>query len=96
MIPRKLAQHRSTAPAMPRALTRPSTHARGYDRTWQKLRLMVLRREPLCRKCGKAAGDVDHILSIRRRPDLRLDPENLQALCRACHCKKTKEDNANA
>ena len=33
-------------------------------------------------------GDVDHILTRSRRPDLRCDPANLQVLCRTCHRAK--------
>jgi len=66
---------------------RPNANARGYGREWQRLRLMVLRREPLCRHCGAPATDVDH---IHRRalggPD---NMANLQALCHACHSRKT-------
>ena len=92
MATKRLKQH-NQAPrmaSMPKAFGRASSHARGYDRTWQKLRLMVLRANPVC-KCGKAAQDVDHIQPIRLRPDLRLTVENLQALCRACHRKKHQE-----
>lgn len=31
----------------------------------------------------------DHIIMLRKRPDLRLDPNNIQMLHHACHSKKT-------
>ena len=77
---------------------RPSSHARGYDRAWQRLRLWFLKRNPWCVMCdakGIATGatDADHILTIEERPDLRLDPTNLQALCAPCHASvKQRQD----
>jgi len=62
--------------------------ARGYDRRWRKLRLIVLREEPLCRMCqqiGRAtlAMVVDHIKPKRLGgTDAR---DNLQPLCTLCH-----------
>ncbi len=94
--------------AMPRAAarqehdrTRGSARERGYDAVWHRMRNMVLAEEPLCRLCGRegrlaAAAEVDHIVPIVRRPDLRLDRGNLQPLCRACHARKTREENAGA
>ena len=52
---------------------------------------MVLREEPLCRRCGEPATDVDHIVSRERGgEDTR---ENLQALCHPCHSQKTVEED---
>lgn len=70
---------------------------RGYDYQWQQVRLMVLRREPWCRRC-KANGLwtlatlVDHIIPLPEGPRLLL--ENLQPLCDPCHITKTAEDAA--
>lgn len=93
--PRRLKQHRAL-PALPKApaTNRPSTSSRGYDRRWQALRLMVLRREPLCRRCSKPAQDVDHIRPMSQG-GARLDPSNLQPMCRACHRAKHTEENQN-
>ncbi|MCB0190629.1 MAG: HNH endonuclease [Anaerolineae bacterium] len=69
--------------------TRPSASGRGYGRRWQRLRLMVLRRDPICRVdgCDKASTDVDHIVPRRDGgPDTM---ENLQGLCHSHHSKKT-------
>lgn len=70
---------------------------RGYDAAWRKVRLAVLRDEPLCRMCKEAgritpAVDVDHIIAIADRPDLRLDPSNLRPLCKSCHSSRTARD----
>jgi len=77
---------------------RESSSKRGYDGTWRKLRLLVLRGEPLCRHCQgngtlTPATEVDHIVPLR---DGGTNHEsNLQPLCKSCHSKKTvKEDGA--
>lgn len=72
---------------------RGTSTARGYDATWRRLRAMVLAREPLCRECAKRdrivdAREVDHVTPIRFGGK-RLDPANLQPLCKPCHSRKT-------
>lgn len=60
---------------------------RGYGYRWGKLRMMVLREQPACVVCGAPATDVDHITPKRLGgQDSRA---NLQALCHACHTRKT-------
>lgn len=76
---------------------RGSASSRGYDRTWQRLRLAVLAEEPLCRFCYAAgqvtpAREVDHIETIRDRPDLRLVRSNLRPLCTPCHSARTARE----
>jgi len=70
---------------------RASSARRGYGRTWQRLRLMVLRRDALCVACGKAAAvEVDH---KRAKRDGGIDSlENLQGLCKSCHSRKTARE----
>jgi 5-methylcytosine-specific restriction endonuclease McrA len=36
-----------------------------------------------------AATESHHIAKIADRPDLRLDPANLMALCQSCHAIRT-------
>lgn len=66
---------------------RPSAHSRGYDRPWERLRKMHLRKYPTCvvPGCGNRAVDVDHIVSVAVAPRRRLDPMNLQSLCHKHH-----------
>lgn len=57
---------------------------------WKRLRLAILRGEPLCRRCRKedrlvVAVIVHHIKERSERPDLSLDPENLEPLCSHHH-----------
>lgn len=71
---------------------RASSGQRGYDSNWRKLRLMVLRAEPLCRACAAEgrvteAEHVDHIVPLSRGGTNHR--ENLQPLCQSCHSRKT-------
>lgn len=75
---------------------RGSSRERGYDTAWEKLRRAHLAAEPLCRLCAQAgratpAVLVDHIVPLRDG-GARLDDNNLQSLCRACHDRKTADD----
>lgn len=36
--------------------------------------------------------EADHILERQDRPDLKLDINNGQALCRSCHARKTEQE----
>lgn len=73
---------------------RGSASARGYDRRWERFRAWVLATWPLCRDCEAAgrvtaSNEVHHIAKLRERPDLRLDPDNVLALCKPCHDTRT-------
>lgn len=71
---------------------RGSSASRGYGARWRRIRDQVLREEPLCRECKEKgrvepARDVDHVVSkLVGGTD---DRSNLQALCHACHSRKT-------
>ena len=47
-------------------------------------------------KCATCSGagpfDVDHIVALRRAPELAFEPSNLQHLCAPCHKAKTKSE----
>ena len=64
----------------------------------------MLSREPLCRDSfGEhaewsevvSATEVDHIVPRRVRAGLELSLENLQALCKRCHSRKTKAETGD-
>lgn len=60
---------------------------------------MHLLAHPLCLFCWRkgltvAATVADHIQSVRDRPDLRLDPDNLQSLCDHCHNSERQREQA--
>lgn len=71
-------------------------------RRWYKLRIWYARRHDCLKAalfrcatpgCLERATDVDHIKPHRGNWDLFIDRNNLQALCKGCHSRKTaKED----
>lgn len=77
---------------------RGTSAARGYDGTWRKLRQVFIRQNPLCAMCMQQgrivpAKEVDHIRPHRGDNALRMDWDNLQALCKPCHSRKTASEN---
>lgn len=64
---------------------RPSASARGLGADWRRLRNEHLRKHPKCVRCGEPAQEVDHIIPRSVAPERRLDPTNLQSLCKAHH-----------
>ena len=61
---------------------------------WRKLRLQVLRLQPICNDCKRAPSTVaDHITPVRLGGNF-WDIDNLQGLCAPCHnSKSAKERN---
>jgi 5-methylcytosine-specific restriction endonuclease McrA len=77
--------------------TRPSAAQRGLGGDWRKLRAAHLAKHPWCRRCGAKAIEVDHIEPRRLAPERRLDPTNLQSLCKSCHSgAKQREERRNS
>ncbi|WP_078392089.1 HNH endonuclease [Shouchella patagoniensis] len=68
---------------------------------WIGMREAVKRRDKgLCVKCQMQKrlvpmAIVDHIRPLKDDWSLRLNPENLQSLCHACHNIKTARENAD-
>ena len=84
---------------------RGSPSKRGYDAAWRGLRKLKLLADPFCQICTHCADkplcehvatEVDHIIPIAERPDLRLEWSNLQSACRACHSAKTMRESVRA
>lgn len=64
------------------------------DPRWPPLSARVRAEEPLCRfGCGRRSVLVDHIETVRERPDLAFVRANLRALCQSCHSSRTSRDN---
>ena len=65
---------------------------RPTRREWGRLRLFVLDRDGWrCQDCGKAGRlECDHVRPLHLGGDN--SPENLQALCIACHLVKTRAE----
>jgi 5-methylcytosine-specific restriction protein A len=75
---------------------RDNAQSRGYDVVWQRARLAYLAHNPLCEECSRhgvteLANEVDHIVPLSKG-GARLDPSNLQSLCKPCHSKKTRKE----
>lgn len=94
-------------------------HTTGYDATldalrkgtrWQRLRLTVLSRDPICKRCDtRLSVLVDHIVPAAvaivqaqesgRWPTSKSEgyylSSNLQGLCSQCHGDKTMEDKVH-
>ncbi|HMR01747.1 MAG TPA: HNH endonuclease [Candidatus Competibacter phosphatis] len=71
---------------------RGTSTQRGYDARWRRIRLMYLRAHPLCVECAAhgrttQATEVDHITPLANGGTHA--EENLQALCKSCHSRKT-------
>lgn len=61
-----------------------------YGRRWQKLRAAYLALHPLCEcGCGYAATVVDHKRPHMGDPALMYSWDNLSAMTKACHDRKT-------
>jgi 5-methylcytosine-specific restriction enzyme A len=78
---------------------RPTTTERGYDSVWERVRALHLKEFPFCVDCRPrlvAAREVDHKIPIAQRPDLRLDGDNLQSLCKHHHSRKTRREQNEA
>ncbi len=79
---------------------RGSSHLRGYDADWGKVRAFVLERDHhLCQHCLRKeiltpAREVDHIVPIAQG-GARLDPDNCQSLCKPCHSRKTATEDSS-
>jgi 5-methylcytosine-specific restriction protein A len=68
---------------------RPSRSA-IYGHRWRKLRAIYLSTHPLCAcGCGYAATVVDHKTPHNGNLELVFAWDNLQALTKACHDRKT-------
>lgn len=83
----------------PRADERPTAVERGYDWTWAKTAKAWLREHPLCASCEAGGRTTPAVLVDHVRPitggvndPKRIDPMNLQSLCRRCHAAKTHGD----
>jgi len=77
---------------------RPSSVERGYDADWKTARKRHLANNPWCSVAGCAlpASDVDHILSVQDRPELRLEPSNFRSMCHVHHAQRTARDQGFA
>lgn len=68
-----------------------------HSSEWKRVRLLVLQRDyyrcQVCKRAGRltVADTVHHITPVKVDPLRRLDPDNLESICRACHNAEHKE-----
>jgi len=74
---------------------RPSAARRGYDADWRELRAQHLIDHPNCVVCGDPGEEVDHKMPISQG-GARLDPANLQTMCKTHHSVKTGRHDRGA
>ena len=77
----------------PQRDNRENSSQRGYDGLWQRFRVAYLRQHPLCVHCERdgrttLANEVHHIKALSQGGE-RLDPDNVESLCKSCHSKQT-------
>lgn len=72
---------------------RPPSSRRGYGGVWRKVRRAYLDEHPTCEEpgCRQPAADVDHVVPLRRGGTN--EDENLRALCRRHHSRKTARED---
>lgn len=70
-----------------RTLRHPDRGRIYHTPRWRALRRRILDATPYC-PCGALASHVDHVIPLRQGVD-PFDEANLQALCAACHSRKT-------
>jgi 5-methylcytosine-specific restriction endonuclease McrA len=80
---------------------RESAYKRGYNKRWQKARLLYLKQNPLCVMCynqglATTATVVDHITPHKGDNALFWDTNNWQPLCKQHHdSTKKRMENQN-
>lgn len=101
-MPSKPPAHRPPGwkpPAVRRAehdRERGTAAQRGYDAAWRAVRRQFLDAHPKCCEhgCELAATDVDHIVSVKDAPELRLHWSNLRPFCHAHHSARTSREQS--
>lgn len=101
LVPRGRCERHRAAAAAQDVRERGTGADRGYDARWRALRAAYVQLHPSCEAClaegltpepGRVI--VDHIVPHRGDDALRLDPTNLQTLCRSHHARKTAAEGA--
>lgn len=77
-----------------RARTRSMRRVAWLGPSWAALRDRVLAGERSCRICGAASGEVDHIVPLWAGGTT--ERANLQALCKPCHDRKSRNEMSSA
>ncbi len=88
----------STLPKKKRlkTISKASAFYKSYE--WRKLRyttLLKYGRKCMCCGVEKGVFNVDHIKPLRKYWELRLDPDNVQVLCKECNHGKGNWDETD-
>lgn len=101
-MPTKPPQHRPTYHRTRKQFDKQRNPQKNktYDHAWRKLRDAHIQANPICKHCIAEgiltpATEVDHIVPVKIAPERRLDPTNLQSLCKPCHSRKTAFETLN-
>ena len=100
-MPNKIGYHRPITTPSVQIQSRQYNAGRKEDNAfystaaWLKVRSLKLAMNPLCESCEAneqvtAADTVHHKEERKKRPDLALDIDNLESVCRKCHGEKRK------
>jgi 5-methylcytosine-specific restriction enzyme A len=66
-----------------------------HSKAWLAAREEVLQRDSVCKRCDIAPStEVHHKEERTKRPDLELDLDNLEGLCKPCHSRETATGSA--
>lgn len=92
-----LSQNRQGAnsPSWRGGVTEPRKSVANKTNSRRLTRERVFARDGwVCCKCGSSEQlEIDHIKSVREHPELALDEDNLQTLCRVCHKAKSVQES---
>lgn len=101
-VPGYCDAHAGDAVGWKRDHQRGNRHQRGYGTEWDRLRLLILKRDRYLCQCEECRGtgrvlpatEVDHRIS--KAEGGSDDPANLAAINADCHRKKTAKESARA
>ena len=62
-----------------------------HSKEWTRLRKAFIAENPFCVVCHQYAKIIDHIIPIKQG-GAKLDENNLQSLCLACHNQKSSKE----
>lgn len=66
------------------------------SKNWRGLRAYKLYVNPFCERCLPTltqATEVHHIKEVKTHPELSLEFDNLESLCKTCHSTHTAKQN---
>jgi 5-methylcytosine-specific restriction endonuclease McrA len=69
-------------------MTRPPRETYAKPQGWTTTKAANMRRDRrICQSCGAKATEIDHIVPVSQGGSH--EPDNLRAICRDCHRRKT-------